>query len=163
MAQQPLITYGKTPYEAKAIVPGPQYVELVNLTTVQPVGSFTFDNVIEKGEKFDIVLTALISGLLSDLEVDYIVNVNSLNFDTGNRANPYSFELTGKLPGGGVTTVTIRHTLEATETGVFLLSAAMGFPHSRLFDFTLGSIAGSEGPIAGPPRLRIANFYVYER
>jgi hypothetical protein len=157
------ITYGQDEYSAQAVIPGPLYLEVVRLVTVQPKGSFNYDNVIEKGEEFDIMMRVLFRDVLSQLQVKFIAHVNVLNMETGNKAGDYSFMTVGQLPGGGVKSMTLRRTLTATETGVFVMSGDIGFPTSKLFDFTLGSIAGSEPPIPTGNLLRIANFYVYDR
>jgi len=159
------ISYGKeADISAQALVPGPLYVEIVNLMTVQPCGSFKFDNVIQLDEEFDIVMTVLLRDVLRQLQVKYIANLNVLNMETGDKATPYSFKTSDTLDGGDNPIVHIRwKNIKATEKGIFLMSASIGFPTSRLFDFTLGRIAGSEPPIPVKNPLRIANFYVYDR
>lgn len=147
---------------SQAVLPGPLYLEIISLRTVQPSGSFTNDNVIVKGESFDIIMKVLFRDVLSQLQVKYLANINVLNLQTGNKAATYSFEATDTLPGGGVQSMTLRKTFKASETGIFLLSGSLGFPTSKLFDFSLGSVAGSEPPIPAGPRLRIANFFVFD-
>ena len=159
------VTHGKDmpDMSAQAVHPGPSYVWIRRLMTVQPCGSFTFDNVIKKNEEFDVIMKVYFQDLLSELKVNYIANINVLNMKTGNIATPYSFTAKGQLPGGGVRWTTFRWKMKATETGIFLMSGSIGFPESRLFDFTLGSIAGTEPPVPQwGPTLKIANFYVYD-
>jgi hypothetical protein len=145
-----------------AELPGPLYVEIINIRTVQPVGSFINDNVIELNEEFDVIMQVLFRDVLSQLQVKFVANINVLNLQTGNKALPYSIKIAGNLPGGGVSGMTLRHKFKATETGVFMLSGSIGFPTSKLVDFSLGNIAGSEPPLPAGPRLRIANFFVYD-
>ena len=159
------ITFGNgNPADVKplAVLPGPLYVEIVNLRTVQPVGSFINDNVIELNEEFDVIMQVLFRDVLSQLQVKFVANINVLNLQTGTKAMPYSVNIAGNLPGGGVSSMTMRHKFKATETGVFLLSGSIGFPTSKLVDFSLGNIAGSEPPLPVGPRLRVANFFVYD-
>lgn len=161
-----IITYGKEGYNdftSTAVVPGPLFVEIISLRTVQPTGSFNNDNVIAKGETFDIIMQVIFRNILSELKVDFSASINVLNLETGNRSEDYSFIEQGTLPGGGVTTMTLRKQFTAQEKGIFLLSGSLGFPESKLFDFSLGSIAGSEPPFPASNRLRIANFYVFDR
>ena len=161
-----LITFGKDnakDMRSLAVVPGPLYVEIVSLRTIQPSGTFNTDNVIAKGEKFDIIMQVFFRDVLSELKVDFTAKINVLNLDTGNKSAAYSFTETGTLPGGGVKTMTLRRTFVAEESGIFLLSGSLGFPESKLFDFSLGSIAGTEPPIPTGYRLEIANFYVFDK
>ena len=164
MAAQAEITYGpEADMEAQSVVYGPLYLDIFKLMTVQPSGTFKFDNVIKINESFDIIMGVRFRDVLSELQVKFIANVNVLNMKTGNRAAPYSVESVGTLPGGGVRSTTIRWKLKATETGIFLMGGSMGFPESRLFDFTLGWRAGTEPPgHQWGPSLRVANFYVYD-
>jgi len=157
------VTFGQdSQVSAKAVVSGPLYVEIFNLFTVQPKGSFNQDNVIKKGEEFDVVMRVLFRDVLSELKVNYIANLNVLNMKTGGVATPYSGVKTGKLPGGGVMHGSFRWKFKASETGIFLMCASIGFPESKLFDFSMGHIAGSEPPLPAAPTLKIANFYVYD-
>jgi hypothetical protein len=149
--------------QAQSIIPGPLYLDIFQLMTVQPSGSLKFDNVIKVNESFDIIMQVRFRDVLSQLKVNFIANVNVLNMKTGNLATPYSVETVGTLPGGGISTTTIRWKLKATETGIFLMGGSMGFPESTLFDFTLGWQAGTEPPgHQWGPSLRVANFYVYD-
>lgn len=158
------ITFGnETDIQAQSVVPGPLYLDIFQLMTVQPSGSLRFDNVIKINEPFDIVMRVRFRDVLSELQVRFIASVNVLNMKTGSIATPYSVETVGNLPGGGTRTTTVRWKLKATETGIFLMGGSMGFPESTLFDFTLGWRAGTEPPgRQWGPSLRVANFYVYD-
>ena len=158
-----LITFGKEKeVQAQAVIPGNLYLEITSIRTVQPTGSFINDNVIEKGEDFDIIMEVLFRDVLSQLQVKFVANLDVLNLATGTKSVAYSLKASNTLPGGGVSQMTLREKFTATETGIFLLCGSIGFPTSKLFDFSMGSIAGSEGPLPAAPRLRMANFYVYD-
>lgn len=162
MADDVKIVYSnEADVQTLAEIPGPLYVEILGLRTVQPTGSFTYDNVIKEGETFDILMWVAFRDVLSQLQVNFNAQVNVLNMSTGDHSTSYSFEVNDQLPGGGVRQMMLRQTFTANEEGVFLMSGSLGFPTSRLFDFTLGSFAGSAPPIPAPQTLRVANFYVY--
>lgn len=162
MAEKAEITFSSGEITQQAVVPGPLYLEISGLYTVQPSGSFKNDNVIKVGEAFDMVMRVSFRDILSDLNVGFVANFHSLNFKTGNLAPGYCFAINGKLPGGGVRSMTLRQKVVAQETGIFLLAGSIGLPQSSLFDFSLGHFAGSEPPHPASPKLKVANFYVFD-